>query len=71
MDWFIIPGDGGRYYNKTNRLGILTCKRNDVPGVDTLLKNEFWASKAELCEALRNGDVNPHLAEAMAAILVM
>lgn len=69
VQWFVQPGDGGRYFNKTNRVGILQVEPQSFNG--ELMPNETWASKQELIAAFSNGDVNPHLAECLAVALLI
>ncbi len=69
VSWGIMPADGGRYHNKTNRIGVLYKKKEVNAYKGGNLNNEFWASFADLYIALTKGDVNPHLAECLAFAL--
>lgn len=69
IEWGIMPADGGRYHNKTNRVGILYKKREVNAYKGCNLKNEFWASFSDLYAAIKTGDVSSHLAECLALAL--
>lgn len=66
--WIDATGDGGRFFGKTNRLGVLVVRSVEDVG---LLPNEMIMSKQELRDALELGEVNSHAREVIALAMVL
>lgn len=63
--WSEQPQDGGRFYRKSVRIGILKLTESELDRVG-LLSNERMFTESELLEAIREGNCNSHLVEAYA-----
>lgn len=61
-----IPQDGGRYWGKVNLYAVVEVD----PATVAVAANERWCTRAELRAALRAGDVNEHLAQALLAAVL-
>lgn len=59
--WTTLTIDGGRFIGKVNRYAVVEASPDSL----TLADNEQWLTRAELREALREGEVNEHLALAL------
>ena len=60
--WAEQPQDGGRFFRKSVRIGILETDLDEIE----LLPNERIFTQVELRDAIRIGACNPHLVEAFA-----
>ncbi|MBI2551938.1 NDP-hexose 2,3-dehydratase family protein [Candidatus Uhrbacteria bacterium] len=58
IEWVRLTMDGGRFIGKENRYAVVRVS----PHTFELADNEMWLKRDELDEALREGEVNEHLA---------
>lgn len=64
--WVRLTMDGGRNYRKVNECAVVVIDESQI----TLQGNERWFTRAEMCEALFDGEVNQYLALLLALLLV-
>lgn len=62
--WYDQSMDGGRYYQKTVRVGLLLVDAQDALG--HLAEDERWFSVYEFSEAMLQGECNPFVSMAFA-----
>lgn len=65
ISWMTIHQDGGKFVGKRNRYAVLNITPEEL---GELLPHERWFTVEETIEALREGEVNEHLAQALAVM---